>query len=223
MKGKIAEVFESIQGEGLYVGSRQLFVRFFGCNLTCGFCDTKLTTYIECELEDLFARLKLWKNEIDFLSFTGGEPLLQKDFLRELLRLTKAEGFINYLDTNGLLTDELKEVIEYIDIIAMDVKLPSSTGMSGFWQRHKEFLKIALPKETFLKAVICENTKEADLYQAIKLIKETNSSIVLVLQPNSYEDNEEVAEKTERFRDICLDNQIISCVIPQVHKIIGLK
>lgn len=223
MKGKISEVFESIQGEGLYVGRRQLFVRFFGCNLNCRFCDTQPKSYIECEVDDLFARIKRWKGEIDFLSFTGGEPLLQKDFLKALLILAKGHNFTNYLDTNGLIADGLKEVIEYVDIIAMDLKMPSSTGMAGFWQRHKEFLEIALSKETFLKTVICEDTEETDLQQAIKLIKETDSNAVLVLQPNSYENMRRLDEKIERFRDICSDNEITSCIIPQIHKIIGIR
>jgi len=37
----IAEIFSSIQGEGLYVGRRQIFIRFCGCNLNCRYCDTE--------------------------------------------------------------------------------------------------------------------------------------------------------------------------------------
>ena len=37
---KINEIFSSIQGEGLYIGSKQLFIRFCGCNLKCNYCDT---------------------------------------------------------------------------------------------------------------------------------------------------------------------------------------
>ena len=38
----IIEIFSSIQGEGKYVGYRQVFIRFSGCNLHCTYCDTKL-------------------------------------------------------------------------------------------------------------------------------------------------------------------------------------
>ena len=41
MPAHLVEVFSSFQGEGLYVGQRQLFIRFAGCNLRCRFCDTE--------------------------------------------------------------------------------------------------------------------------------------------------------------------------------------
>ena len=223
MKGKISEVFDSIQGEGLYCGERQIFVRFFGCNLKCGFCDTKLGRFMEYEPQGLLNGIKLYQEGFHSISFTGGEPLLQKDFLKEILKLTRAQGYKNYLETNGTLSDELKEVIEYLDIVAMDLKLPSSTGLGHLWDNHRRFLKIASDKEVFLKAVICQTTKEEDLREAIGLIKEINRAAVLILQPNSYENHGGLAAKVRNFKEICLREKVTTCIIPQMHKIVGIK
>jgi organic radical activating enzyme len=103
IKGRISEVFESVQGEGLYFGEKQIFVRFFGCNLSCKFCDTKLNRFLEYEPQELFEELKLYQDVYHSISFTGGEPLLQKDFLKQVLQLTQKEGYKNYLETNGTL------------------------------------------------------------------------------------------------------------------------
>jgi organic radical activating enzyme len=223
MKGRVAEIFGSIQGEGIYLGARQLFVRFFGCNLNCKFCDTKLYTFKEYEPEGLLQELKQHAGNYHSISFTGGEPLLQKDFLKETLKLTKVSGFRNYLETNGTLPDALGEIIEYVDIVAMDLKLPSCTGLNNFWDAHKRFLGIASQKKVFLKAVICQSTLEKDLEEAIKLIKEANNSLILVLQPNSYEDYNLIKEKLEHFRNTCLKNNVTACIIPQMHKMLSVK
>jgi len=223
MKGRIFEVFESIQGEGLYLGERQLFVRFFGCNLSCKFCDTKLDCFMEYEPAELLAELKLYQNGYHSIAFTGGEPLLQADFLKETLKLTRQAGYKNYLETNGTLAGELENIIDYVDIVAMDLKLPSSTGMGRLWGLHRKFLKIASAKEVFLKAVICQSTIEEDLREALKLIKEINNSLILVLQPNSYEDKRSLLEKAENFKGICRQEGITACVIPQMHKFLGVR
>lgn len=224
IKGKIAEIFKSIQGEGLYLSEKQIFVRFFGCNLNnCSFCDTKLDSFKEYETSDLFNQIKSYGKGFHSISFTGGEPLLQKDFLKEVLKLTQKCGFRNYLETNGTLPDELKEVIDYVDIVAMDLKLPSSTGLCGFWGEHRRFLELASRKEVFLKAVICQSTKVEDLEEALKIIKEINKSAVLVLQPNCYENHNQLKDKLENFKNICANDNVTACVIPQMHKEIGMK
>ena len=219
MKGRIAEIFDSVQGEGLYLGEKQLFVRFFGCNLSCKFCDTKLNRFIEYAPEELLEELRLYQDDYHSISFTGGEPLLQIDFLRELLKLTQGHGYKNYLETNGTLIGELEMAIDYLDIVAMDIKLPSSTDMGILWGIHRRFLKIASRKEVFLKAIICQSTKEEDLVEALWLIKETAPATILVLQPNSLEAYAPMQEKLETFRHICQESEITTCVIPQVHKI----
>lgn len=223
MKGKIAEVFESIQGEGIYLGERQIFVRFFGCNLNCKFCDTKLDYFREYEPQELFGEIKKYFDKQHSISFTGGEPLLQKDFLKEIMRLTSAGGFKNYLETNGTLPQELDAVIDYTDIVAMDLKLPTSTGMKDFWEDHSRFLEIASRKDTFLKAIICDSTREEDFLAGINLVKGLNKALTLVLQPDSNSDYAQIEAKLENFKNICIKNNIAACIIPQAHKMIGIK
>ena len=224
MKGKIAEVFDSLQGEGLYLGERQIFVRLFGCNLECGFCDTHLDCFMEYEPQELFGEIKLYTGHFHSVSFTGGEPLAQPEFLREIAILTKNVGFTNYLETNGTLPQALEQVIDYTHIVAMDIKLPSSTGLKSFWGEHRTFLEIASRKEVFIKTIICESTTEEDINQAAKLIKEVSISTILVLQPNSFENGSEaLSAKLEHFKDVCRKELVTACVIPQMHKIIGIK
>jgi organic radical activating enzyme len=223
MKGRIAEVFDSIQGEGLYLGEKQIFVRFFGCNLSCHFCDTRLNRFIEYEPEELFNEIQLYPDLYHSISFTGGEPLLQKDFLKEVLKLTHQHKYKNYLETNGTLPYELEDIIDYIDVVAMDIKLPSSTGMGELWSLHRKFLKVAAKKEVFVKTIICQSTLEQDLRQALALIKEADKSAILVLQPNSHESGGQLMQKIEKFKDISREEKVFSCIIPQMHKLIGVK
>ncbi|MFA5157200.1 MAG: 7-carboxy-7-deazaguanine synthase QueE [Candidatus Omnitrophota bacterium] len=224
MTGKISEIFESIQGEGLYFGEKQLFVRLFGCNLKCKFCDTKQTNFTECSAAALFEKIAGNKNRYRFVSFTGGEPLLQNEFLRQILEMTHKSGFKNYLETNGTMADELADVLEFVDIISMDIKLPSSTGIKeNLWPKHRKFLKVAAKKDTFLKAVVSETTTDEDLYVAITLIKEMAKGMVLVLQPNYFDDRKKLEPKLHRYKEACMKEGIVACIIPQMHKLMGMK
>jgi len=223
MKGKIAEIFESIQGEGIYLGKKQIFVRFYGCNLACKFCDTKPESFIEYSPRELFNKVAEYPRDYHSVAFTGGEPLLQKVFLKAVLKLTRKAGMLNYLETNGALPRELKAVINLVDIIAMDLKLPSSTQTGELWDRHRRFLKIALRKEVFLKAVISLSTEDEDIDKSLDLIKDSKKRMALVLQPNSYENNADLQIKMERFRQMCSRENIAAWIIPQMQKELGLK
>ena len=184
MKGKISEVFKSIQGEGPYQGNLQVFVRFFGCNLKCSFCDTKLDRYNEKTVLELLEDICVYK-DYHSLSLTGGEPLLQLDFFREFAQTLKRKNKIVYLETNGTLCQNLKKIIDYVDIIAMDFKLPSSAGMKSHWQEHKQFLTIAKKKEIFVKAVVNHGTLIEDIFSSINIIKEVNPETMFILQPEN--------------------------------------
>ena len=107
MKAQIAEIFDSVQGEGIYLGERHIFVRFFGCNLKCKFCDTQLVRFSEYEPLALLSEIKKFQRPAGIISYTGGEPLVQKDFLKEMLPLARENNFRNYLETNGTLPEAL--------------------------------------------------------------------------------------------------------------------
>ncbi len=223
MIGKVNEVFDSVQGEGVYLGERQVFVRLFGCNLKCQFCDTELGSFREAEAGELFEEIKLTCSKHHSVSFTGGEPLVQKDFLKEVLNLNYKAGIKNYLETNGTLADALEEVINFVDIVAMDFKLPSSSGLADLWIAHRKFLKISSRKETFIKAVICDSTQVKDIVEAIKIIKDVNRYALLVLQPDGQDDHNRLKQKIDNFKQVCYKENVTTCVIPQMHKIIGIK
>lgn len=223
-KAKIADIFFSIQGEGIYAGSPQVFVRFYGCKQSCRFCDTRLTAFDKYTPLELYHQIKRFRRPYHSLCLTGGEPLLQKDFLKEFLKLIKYDGTTTYLETNGILADNLSELIKDIDIIAMDFKLPSSTGMAERWREHQKFLKIALRKEVFVKMVICSGTERRDIDKAINLILKLQAKkIPVILQPNFFELSRELLARTRLLEKHCLRRLPCVKVIPQLHKITGAR
>ncbi len=222
MKGRISEIFHSVQGEGIYLGEKQVFVRLFGCNLSCRFCDTKLNRYTEYDPQEVVDELRLY-DDFHSVSFTGGEPLLQKDFLKDVLELSRRHGFKNYLETNGTLAGELEQVIDYVDIVAMDLKLPSSTDSGNVWGLHRRFMKIASSKELFVKMIICKATQGKCLLEALDLIRDVDSSAIAVLQPNSFEHDGKLDAKLEEFQAVCFGEGVTCCIIPQMHKAAGIR
>ncbi len=221
MTGKISEIFKSIQGEGVYQGKSQAFVRFFGCNLECRFCDTKLSFFQEVTLKDLLSQISSF-GRCHSIALTGGEPLLQIDFLRDLVKKLKQEGRVTYLESNGTLPNNLAKIIECVDIVAMDFKLPTSTGQKSFWVEHREFLEIAKAKKVFVKAVIGKDTQIEDVKTSISIIKEKDKAIPFVLQPeNPFE--EELENKLNNFREIAQRALADVRIIPQLHKKIGIR
>ena len=224
MTGKITEIFSSIQGEGIYFGERQVFVRFAECNLSCSYCDTKFNIFREYEAEELFSSLESFGKGFHSVSFTGGEPLLQKDFLKESMRLVKQGGYRTYLETNGTLPEALEAVIDDTDIIAMDIKLPSSGSSSvGYWQEHRDFLKISADKDVFVKAVISLSTTKEDFVRMLDLLKTMNYSGILVLQPNSFDSADSLEEKLAIFKKYGENHPFPICAIAQMHKVLGVR
>ena len=229
MLAKIHEIFTSIQGEGIFSGKRQVFVRFFGCNIGCVFCDTYqgLQDVKDYSVDDLLSAVTMQASPqvVHSVSLTGGEPLLQTDFLKEFLPKLKQLGYKIYLETNGVLPSELPKVIDYIDIIAMDIKLPSSTQTSPFWKEHSQFLRLSMKKQVFVKIIVTAKTTAADFTNAILLVAQSDPHIALVIQPVSPQPQVSAADSgaLKLFKDIANEHLNNVKIIPQMHKLYGIK
>lgn len=226
MKAKISEVFHSVQGEGKYTGVKQVFVRFFGCNLRCLWCDTPRALdgpqarFQEYSVDEILSEVQeLWPRDTHSVSLTGGEPLVHAGFLKELLPALRARGQKVYLETNGVLFQELAQVIDHVDIVSMDFKLPSSTGTRGYWQEHEAFLKISRQKEVFIKAVISSGTQKEDVIRSVELVAGADPGIPFVLQPNHFDRHNGVMGKCLDYQDYCRQYLSDVKVMPQMHKV----
>ena len=236
---QLIESFSSIQGEGPYIGYRQLFLRLAGCNAACIFCDTSESRGIPatCMLEQtpgqrdftvlpnpvpvdaLAHRVNhLSKAGHHSVSITGGEPLCQSKALLQLLPLL--QGRI-YLETNGTLPEELAKVLPYIDIVSMDIKLPSTSGRE-YWQEHRRFLTLASQKEVFVKIVVSSLTGEGEFLEAIHLISSVDVMLPLILQPVTHAALAIETERIVKWQERALDYLPNVRVIPQTHKYLGV-
>ncbi|MBQ8682541.1 MAG: 7-carboxy-7-deazaguanine synthase QueE [Selenomonadales bacterium] len=236
----VIEIFSSIQGEGLYVGARQLFVRLPGCNLSCRYCDTKEShrTPEVCRLETragsrsfavcsnpvdgdfLKEKIQEMLDEVPHqaISVTGGEPLCHPSVIRDLAEFRVPV----YLETNGTMWEALREVMTAVDIISMDIKLPSITGRDC-WKEHEVFLHTAKEKELFVKMVVAAETTDAEVMQAVEMIARASAAIPLILQPVTPTGAIHAidAEKMLRYQEMALTRLKDVRVIPQTHKFLG--
>jgi len=216
---RVKEIFTSIQGEGPYVGYKQLFIRLCGCNLKCNYCDTDFDAN-ESQVYTVEELINVANNNLDChsISLTGGEPLLHTDFIKEF---SDKINLPIYLETNGTLPDKLQEIIQLITYISADIKLPSCSGLCPMWEKHEEFFNIASEKELFAKVVFNENINDFEIHKITHLCKKFN--IELIMQPMM---QGKLATINSNFMqetlDKCLKIYSRTRLIPQVHKFIDV-
>jgi len=223
IKAKISEIFYSIQGEGIYLGYPQVFIRFWGCNLnSCSYCDTNPSEFKEYTVNKLKRDIKNLNTGCHSISITGGEPLMQVNFIKKFLDVLDDSEKI-YLETNGILPDSLKKIINKVDIIAMDMKLPSSTGLKPFWDEHRKFLLMAWEKDVFVKIVVTSKTTIKDFRRALEIVLSVDTSIPLVIQPYFEDSSPKLIDKLLKFQKEAFRSLMHVRVIPQLHKGINMR
>ncbi|NOZ77286.1 MAG: 7-carboxy-7-deazaguanine synthase QueE [Euryarchaeota archaeon] len=198
----LAEVFSSFQGEGFFAGRRQIFIRFAGCNLNCNYCDTPDSRMARetCRLEkvpasgvfeeirnpvshEVLGRIidKLSTPDLHSISLTGGEPLLQADFIKDM-----AADVPLYLETNGTLPEGARKLAGRLKFAAVDIKLPEHD--CGDWDevyaRELETIDILKYKcFTFAKVVVFSTTRPETITKLAADLAGVCPPIHLVIQP----------------------------------------
>jgi 7-carboxy-7-deazaguanine synthase len=242
-QGYLSEIFVSFQGEGIHAGRRQLFIRLAGCNLRCRYCDTpdslERVSHFRVHAADgssralpnpvsatatLAAALPLIGDEpIDGVAITGGEPLMQAAFLAELLadaRLPRPR----LLETNGMLPDPLADVLALVDVVSMDIKLPSNSGERGFWEPHARFLDLAADK-AYVKVLIDAGTDIDEVERAASLTHTRAPRASLFLQPITAASGRidlDAAGLARYFRVARLRHPDVR-LLPQAHKALAIQ
>jgi organic radical activating enzyme len=243
MKSPVREIFSSVQGEGPYVGYRQVFVRFPKCNLECLYCDTPKDwdTHMKCKVENkpgsgesvefdnplsseqLLGIIKLYERAHS-VSLTGGEPLLYAKFIKEL----KTSKFPLYLETNMTLPDGAKEIKDVVRYVSGDFKLKDQCDFKGGYEKYfndtsRSFsiLRHTSFRDCFCKIIITDDTLKEDMLRAIDQIKDCITE--LILQPVTPVNQVRPASPSKLFelQDAAADLVETVRIIPQTHKLWG--
>lgn len=208
---KVVEIFKSIDGEGIRAGLPVTFIRLYGCNLNCSYCDTPYSHSTEAdkakemsvgEVVDVVKRFG-----IPNVTITGGEPMIHKGILDLICSLAE-EGFAVNVETNGT-HSVLPTFAKYPSVMfTMDYKCPSS-GM-------REEMSIdtlnTLRSCDVLKFVVGSKEDMDDARRVLSLIK---SDPFVFFSP--------VFGKIEpkEIVQYLLENELYSCRVQiQMHKVI---
>lgn len=165
---KVIEHFLSVNGEGPKCGQLAIFIRLWGCNLRCAYCDTawsydKDAAYTSMTKEEIYQTIKDYN--VKNVTLTGGEPLLADD-IAELLEYLSLDSEIEVeIETNGSIDLEPFAKIANPPSFTMDYKL-SFSGMESFMNVNNFSL---LKKNDTVKFV---TASDKDLDIARKMIEE---------------------------------------------------
>ena len=155
IKIKVSEIFTSFQGEGPYIGTPATFLRLYGCNLNCPWCDTDISTYEMLSVDDVAEILmtQMEFNNINLLVITGGEPTLQMEEIKRLIKEIPEDIKIQ-LETNGSIFEYLPE-IEYV----ISPKEDKEKVFENYYKYENVFFKFVITCEEDIDEVISIKNK----------------------------------------------------------------
>ncbi|ENN95628.1 radical SAM domain-containing protein [Methanocaldococcus villosus KIN24-T80] len=231
----IREIFNSIMGEGKYIGRRFIFVRFAGCPLECIYCDENIKNYLnrvektpgsgdfieeELGLEEIVYHIKRLKTpDVFAISFTGGEPLL---YHKEIRKIVSNLDEITFLETNGIFPNR----VFYFDIASVDIKLREHfNDIKNYNKIYRNELKTIkkfynMGSDVYAKVVILKNTKLERLREVAKDLCDIGD-ITLCIQPVFNKDLKPSNKKLFEILKICGEYVDVMLTV-QMHKYMGV-
>lgn len=207
---KVHEIFSTIQGEGYDTGIPCTFVRLFGCNVKCSYCDQPQckNDLKRMSVERVFDEIR--KLRIKTVCITGGEPLIQEEVYSLVYELV-ANGYAVSIETNGTveIPDTLRRSYKYV----MDVKCPSS-GVNSY--NYYKNLEVLHPSDE-VKFVIAD---EKD-YKFMKTIINKYPTKAKVLLSPMFDPKQEQTIGKDLCKWVIRDRLNVRIQI-QMHKILGV-
>ena len=244
--GNVSELFVSFQGEGLHAGRRQLFVRLGGCPLRCRYCDTpdSLVPVAASKLvgpegvrlrpnpwspHDLAAevsRMVTASPPLHAVALTGGEPLMQSEFVVEWLGRGRLQLPV-LLETAGIYPERLARVLPFVGIVSLDLKCPSNTGEKARWDEHAACLEAVArsDRELYVKMPVDEGTDPAEVERGAALVAALAPAAPLFLTPLTPPNRSTFtigAAYLERLHATASAHHADVRVLPQLHKVLGI-
>jgi len=170
---------DSIETMGLVDGPGVRFVVFFkGCKLRCIFCHNPETWSmddgIKITSDELIEKIKKYQNYYvnGGVTFSGGEPLLQSEFLIDILKKCKESGIHTAIDTAGYGNGNYEEILKYTDLVILDIKAYDDkeysyiTGCNKKIDEFNKFLDVCqkLDKKLWIRQVIVPGINDTEEY-----------------------------------------------------------
>lgn len=208
------EIFKSIQGEGVDAGKPCTFVRLYGCNMKCTYCDQPQTSKDRKKASIGTIVREVMKAGIPYVCITGGEPLIQWDSVYPLVLELTSMGYKVAIETNGCCiidSDQYNRSFKYI----MDVKCPSS-GICKYNILDNMMNLQAKDEVVFVISDKC------DYNYAKKVINQYPTEATLVFSPCFDEDWNPII--SDKLIDWMINDRLFNVrVSVQMHKCLGVR
>lgn len=174
-KAKIESFYHgsAIDGEGL-----RSVIFFSGCNLKCPFCHNPETLFAngdEYTVDESVLRIMRYRNYIDGVTFSGGEPFLQADFCVKLANKLKKEGLTVIAETNGMIIHQ--GLIDVLDGIIIDVKNQENQPDDLIYEKYFEFLSVAKQPIVLTNVIVPDVNDNSQSLSILKRLKAEFSQV----------------------------------------------